>query len=213
MAAPSYPLALPITIPGSSEPSFVNSSFSLKRNTSVAESPFTGNQQVQQFSYALWTASLTCPPMTRTLAGEWTAFFTKLRGREGTFLLGDPDAKAPIGNVSGTVTIDGAHSVGDIDISISCTTTSITDAFKAGDYIQIGTGANSKLHLVVSDASISAGSGTVTIEPPLKSNLINGTTVTYNSPKGVFRMDSADQGWSSNNVSLYGISFSCTEAL
>lgn len=213
MPSPSYPLTLPITIAGASDASFIDSMMSLKRATSVSESPFTGSQQIQQYQYALWTANLTCPPMRKDLAQAWTAFFLKLRGREGTFLLGDPDAKKPLGNITGTVTADGAASINDIDISISCTTSDITDAFKAGDYVQFGSGSSAKLHMVVEDADISSGSGTITVEPPLKAAISDGDSIIYNNAQGVFRLDQAEQPWSANQVSLYGITFSCTEAL
>ena len=68
--------------------------------------------------------------------------------------------------------------------------------------------------MVTADAnSNSSGVVTVTIEPSIKAVVGTGQQITYNSPKGLFRMESNDLGWSTNNVSVYGISFSCIEAL
>ena len=54
---------------------------------------------------------------------------------------------------------------------------------------------------------------TAKIEPAVKATVGTGQQITYNSPKGLFRMDTDDLGWQTNEVSVYGISFSCTEAL
>ena len=61
----------------------------------------------------------------------------------------------------------------------------------------------------------SNGSGvvTVTMEPSIKAILGTGQQIVYNSPKGLFRMDTNDLGWDANVASTYGLSFSCTEAL
>jgi hypothetical protein len=57
------------------------------------------------------------------------------------------------------------------------------------------------------------GNGAVTIQPPLKSAITTSTTVTMTNAKGVFRMDSNDLTWSANEISVYGITFSCTEVV
>ena len=48
--------------------------------------------------------------------------------------------------------------------------------------------------------------------PKIKSAATSGSTVTYNSPQGLFRMDSNELMWDTKAVSVYGISFSCTES-
>ena len=63
--------------------------------------------------------------------------------------------------------------------------------------------------MVVADQS---GGSTIQVEPKLKTAVTNGSTVTYDSPKGLFRMDSNELMWDTNAVSVYGISFSCSEA-
>jgi hypothetical protein len=85
----------------------------------------------------------------------------------------------------------------------------MTGTFKAGDYIQLGSGANSKLHQVLQDQS---GNGTLEIWPSLRANY-SSATVEFNSPKGVFRLSTNVTSWSINNASMYGISFDAVEAL
>ena len=200
----SYPLTMPST------PAFVSQQWSTIRGTGMSESPFTGGQQTVEFAYAKWKAVLTLPPMRRPQASAWTAFFAKLHGRRGTFLLGDQDAKVPqinkitAGTITGSVTLSSNADIGDTVLNISGTT-----AFKAGDYIQLGSSSSARLYIVVEDQG---GGSTIQVEPKLKTAASSGATVTYSSPQGLFRMDSNELMWDTNAVSVYGISFSCTEA-
>lgn len=208
MAAPTYPLTLPTA------PAFSKARWTLKRATAMSESPFTGQQQVFDYGYALWTATLTLPPMMREQAANWEAFMMKLHGRKGTFLLGDPDAKTIQGGANTSATLNGAISVGDFTISINTNNANMTNLFKAGDYIQIGTAGAAKLYMIVDNAtSNSSGIASVNIEPAIKVAASDAAAVDYTAAQGVFRMDSADLGWDTNEVSRYGITFSCTEAL
>jgi hypothetical protein len=206
---PTYPLTMPST------PAFKNSEFALSRKVSVAESQFTGAQQVYEYDYALWGGTVTLPPMKRAQAAEWVAFLLKLHGRKGTFYLGDPDSKEPRGDATGIITINGAHSAGATTISVDTSQNSTADLFKVGDYIQIGTGLSSKLHMVVDDSADSDSSGVVSlnIEPQLKAALSGGETVTVSEPVGVMRLATNEARWSADHVSKYGISFAFQEAL
>lgn len=209
MPAPSYPLTMPVST------GIVASRFALRRAVAVAQSPFTGQQQSYEWSMALWTAEIKLPPMKREYASEWLSFFMKLHGRRGTFLLGDPDAKNPRGAISlaATPTLNASVAIGDYDVSIAGVGNSI-GAFKAGDYIQIGSSATAKLYMITADAT-SNGSGvvSVSVEPTIKATASSGAAVTFISPKGVFRMDANELGWDADHVSKYGIAFSATEAL
>lgn len=209
MPAPTYPLSLPAT------PAPVSSRFALRRAVALAESPFTGQQQTYEWPLALWTAEIKLPPMKRSTAAEWQAFFMKLHGRRGTFLLGDPDSKNPRGaiSLSATPTLNSSVAIGDYDVSIAGVGNSIV-AFKAGDYIQIGSASTAKLYMITADAT-SNGSGvvSVSVEPTIKATASGGAAVTFISPKGVFRMNTNELGWDADHVSKYGITFSATEAL
>jgi len=209
MATYSYPLSMPTNV------GFTQSQWRLKRAVAVTQSPFSGQQSVYEYSMALWQATLTLPPMKREYASEWQSFFLKLHGRRGTFLLGDPDAKSIRGDGpdSGTVTLSSAAAIGDDSVDISITAADSTVAFKAGDYIQLETGADAKLYMVVNDATVTSNAATLDIEPYLIDAVSSGATVDYTEPKGVFRMDANELGWDADQISRYGITFSCTEAL
>ena len=193
-----------------SSPSFTNSEWGIRRNAVVSESPFTGAQQVISYDKAQWYCSVTLPPMKRSQASAWHAFFLKLRGRENTFLLGDPDATKPTGSTSdhpSSVVTSSSGSIGDTSLSL---TIGSGKKLNTGTYLQIGTATSAKLYMVVDD---NTGNGSVTIEPKLKAAVSNSEALIFNDARGVFRMDSNDLTWSANQISTYGISFSCSEAL
>lgn len=191
----TYPLSTPTTIG--------IESIELRAVNAVAtsQSPFTYKQQTIVHGGQRWEASVTIPSIRRDLAAGWKAMLVGLKGPQGTFLLGDPDYATPQGTVSscvltGTVGGDSAAVV-------------MTGTLKAGDYIQLGSGSSAKLHQVLLDQS---GNGTLEIWPSLRSTYIS-SAVTFDSPKGVFRLSTNVTSWSINNASTYGISFEAVEAV
>ena len=208
MAAPTYPLTVP------SSPYYQKSTWALQRKTAISVSPFSGAQQIYEYDYALWSATLTLPPMLRSDAANWQAFILKLHGRKGTFLLGDPDARTPRGTISGAVTLGASIGVGNFTISISTSQNNLVNAFRAGDYIQLGSGGTSKLHMIVDDVTTDgSGDADINIEPSIKTALTSGGTVTYTNAKGLFRMESPIIDWDADEVRKYGISFDAMEAM
>lgn len=191
----SYPLATPTTIGIESiELRAVNA-------VAVSQSPFTYKQQVISHGGQKWEASVNIPSVHRDKAAQWKAMLVGLKGQTGTFLLGDPDYATPQGTVSSCVL---SGNVGDETASVV-----MTGTLKAGDYIQLGSGSSAKLHQVLLDQS---GDGTIQIWPSLRSTY-SSATVTFNSPKGVFRLATNMTSWSINNASIYGISFEAVEAV
>ena len=208
MTAPSYPLILP-----TSPSNFVTSEWSIKRTVAVATSPFTYGSQSADFGGSQWATTVKLPPMKREDAVAWQVFFMQLHGRMGTFKLGDPDSKTIRGGLNSTINVNGAFAVGAYSIGIENATAS-TVIFKAGDYIQFGSGATQKLHMITANCT-SNGSGiaTVEIEPPLKTALVNDSSISYTNTQAIMRMDSNELTWNADKVSLYGIAFSCSEAI
>ena len=191
----SYPLATPTTIGIESiELRAVNA-------VAVSQSPFTFKQQVISHGGQKWEASVNIPSVHRDKAAQWKAMLVGLKGQTGTFLLGDPDYATPQGTVSSCV---ASGSAGDDAVSVV-----MTGTLKAGDYIQLGSGASSKLHQVLLDQD---GDGSLEIWPSLRTNYSNQSVV-FNAPKGVFRLATNMTSWSINNASIYGISFEAVEAV
>jgi hypothetical protein len=208
MAEPTFPLVMP------NSPNFVRSEWGIARAVAQSQSPFTYSTQVHKFTGSKWYSTVTLPPMKRSQANEWLAFFMQLNGQFGTFTMGDPDAKAVQGTISNTVAVNADFAVGAYDVTIDGADASESQLFKKGDYVQFNSGATSKLHMIIADvASNGSGEATLTIEPSLSSALANNATVTYASPKCVMRMTNNELTWSANHISLYGVSFSCEEVL
>lgn len=191
----SYPLSTPTTIGIESiELRAVNA-------VAVSQSPFTYKQQIVSHGGQRWEASVSIPSVHRDKAAEWKALLVGLKGQTGTFLLGDPDYATPQGTVS-SCTLTG--SAGDETVTVV-----MTGTLKAGDYIQLGSGSSSRLHQVLLDQN---GDGSLEIWPALRSDY-TGASVTFNSPKGVFRLSQNVTTWSINNASTYGISFEAVEVI
>jgi len=203
---PSYPLTLP-TVTG-----ITTQNWGLERVVAVTESPFTNQEQVYEHEGAQWRATFTLPPMKKESAAVWLAFLMSLRGRRGTFKIGDQDRKTIQGVATGTILVNGDAQTGNA-INLDGFANSTNNVFKAGDYIQI----NSYLYMVSADVNSNAsGEATVYVEPSLRTGIeaINDdTTVVYSNTTTVMRLDSNELNWDTNNVSVYGISFACSEAL
>ena len=191
----TYPLATPTTIG--------IESIELRAVNAVAtsQSPFTYKQQIVAHGGQKWEASVNIPSVRRDLAAGWKAMLVGLKGPSGTFLLGDPDYATPRGDVS-SCAVTGA--AGDESVTVV-----MTGTLKAGDYIQLGSGASAKLHQVIIDQT---GDGTLEIWPALRSAYTSEAAVT-SSPKGVFRLAQNISSWSIDNSSVYGISFEAVEAI
>ena len=202
---PDYPINIPEGV------GFSKAKWGMRRSVVISESPFTGKQQTYEYPYALWAATLTVPPMNRVLAGKWIAFITKLHGRRGTFLLGNPD-HSPKGSARGEHELATSIEFGDNTIDIRTNFPNAQNTYRAGDFIQIGGGAAAKLYMITDDANTGIdGVVSVNIEPSVKAAVSAGAEVEYINPRGVFRMDKNDLQWDSDRNRNYSITFGCTE--
>jgi hypothetical protein len=205
-----YPLTLP------SAPGFSSFAMRIRRVAAVTASPFTGQQQVILHPGAWWEAEATVPSIgDATNARLWSAFLASLRGRSGTFLMGDPSRAVPRGAAGAGATLAVVSATaGASSVALSGFTASQANALRAGDHLQIGTGAASRLHMVVMDASADgAGQLTAMIEPPLRAAHAAATAVTLNAPRGVWRLAANDLGWASEPGRFPSITLACVEAL
>lgn len=178
----SYPITLP-TAQG-----FRRVTIAPRSAVAIYASPFTGQQQVYQHPGQFLTASIELPPMDRSSAAGFVAAMLSLQGLTGTFLFGDPAWTSPRGVGTGTPLVNGGSQTGQ-DLITDGWTTSQTGIVKAGDWLQIGSGATQQLCMVLADAN-SNGSGVATISlfPRIRTAFADNTAITVNNPKGVWRM-------------------------
>ena len=107
-------------------------------------------------------------------------------------------------------------------LNLLASTNSATGTIKKGDYLQIQSSASStskpaQLVMVTEDATLTTDSGKdfygVQIQPKLRSDLATGYYVVFTNPKGTFRLTTNEVNWNADNISNYGISFSCIEVI
>ena len=184
--------------------------------TSMSESPFTFGQQVVRHAGERWSATISLPQMRRSEAEYWNAFLLRLKGKFGTFLLGDPIAATPRGSAStasGTPVVKGGNQTGN-NLIIDGLPADASGYLLAGDYIQLGSGSTSRLYKVLEDVDTNAtGEATLNLWPDLRSSPLDNSSVVVSNAKGVFRLASNETAWSVNGASIYGISFAAMEAL
>jgi hypothetical protein len=206
----SYPLTLP-TVSG-----IRSISLRVRNVVGISQSPFTLKQQVISHSGQQWEADISLPPMTRDEGEDWVSFLVKLKGQQGTFLLGDPSGATPRGSAAttaGTPVVNGAGQTGS-SLTVDGLPVSVSGYLKAGDYIQLGTASSSTLHKVLNDVTTSAsGEASFDIYPSIRTAPADGSSVTVSNAKGVFRLSSNETSWSISEVELFGISFSAVEAI
>jgi hypothetical protein len=191
----SYPVNTPTNI------GIANITLSAENAVALSQSPFTFQQQVVAHPGQRWAASISLPPMKRQDAEAWVAFLLSLYGQVGTFLLSDPNCPAPRGTATSATLTGTAGS--------TSPTITMTGTLLAGDYISLGSGSSARLHKVVQDRS---GDGTIEIWPALRS-AYTSATVDLTDAKGHFRLKDNITQWSINEISSYGITFDCVEAL
>ena len=206
----SYPLNTPTNI------GIANITLMAESAVAISQSPFTFQQQVVAHPGQRWAASISLPPMKRQDAEYWVAFLLSLKGQVGTFLLGDPncfDAQGSASSVAGTPRVKGAGQSGDT-LNIDGLPLSATGYLLPGDYIQLGSGGSATLYKVLTQVN-SNGSGEATLDiwPNLRTSPSDNSLVVVSSTKGRFRLKDNVTQWNINEISTYGITFDCMEAL
>jgi len=203
----TYPLTLP------SHTGIRNITLRAVNTVGMSMSPFTYQQQAVAHAGQRWEVDVTLPAMNRADAEQWVAFLVSLRGRFGTFTLGDPVGASPRGSAGGTPLVNGASQTGGT-LNIDGCTASQTGWLKAGDYIQLGTAGSATLHKVLADAD-SNGSGEVALDiwPYIRTAPSDNATVVVTNTVGRFRLADNEQNWSIRETALYGITFGGVEAI
>jgi len=193
------------TLPTSPEFKSVGFTSEQKTITSTTDSGKMFSTQIdgQRFSF---TASY--PTMTRETFSPVLAFIMKQRSQQNTFQVSLPDLKNAKGNVSGTVLVDGAHTAGDTTITVDA----MTGTLKAGDFVKFAN--HTKVYMVVADVTADGSNdATLTIEPPLRSNLANNEAVTYDGVQFTVRLSNDVQQFKTSVIDQYTFELDFIEAL
>lgn len=199
----SYPLTMPLS------PAPRESRIRLVRAQSSSQSPFTFDKSIYSYSGQRWEVELDFPPMTLTTAQEWISFFLELQGQEGTFYFSDPDGGYR-GSPVGTPTIKSVNANKRQLVSQGWTPSS-NNVLKAGDWFQVG----SELKRCIADVdSDGAGEATIYFQSRVRDTaLTNGSPITVNGAKGIFRLAAPDFEYNSDSLKLHGFSLIAVEAI
>lgn len=199
----SYPITLPAT------PSIRVARWGLRSNTTVYVSALSRVQQVVSRPGQVWVCSIELPTIGSVAdAAEWRASLLSLRGRQGTFYLGDPIYNNnPRGTAGGTPLVNGASQAGN---------TLVTDGWSAaatflkGDYFTLG----NNLHMLTENVTATGGgAATLTFEPTLRISPANNAALDISTPKAAFRLTSDESFWDENPGPFWGMTFDAVEAL
>lgn len=175
----------------------------------VVASPFTLQQQTQEWPGQIYKVQIELPVMDRDEAEEWIGFLLSLNGPAGLFYLGPSNGQEPRGEGDGEPVIDGADQSGRL-VTTRGWTSDVSEQLKSGDWLSIG----NHLYKVTSKADSDAdGKATLAIWPALRSSPADGDPVTVHDPVGVFRLASTEASWSIDDALMYGITFDAVEAL
>jgi len=192
------------TYPTTPEFASVNFSSEQKTLTSTTDSGkmFTTQVDGQRFKF-----SASYPPMSRSEFSPVYAFIMKQRSQKETFQIALPDLKNAKGNVSGTILVNGSHTAGDTTITVDA----MTGTLKAGDLVKF---AHSKVYMVVEDATADGSNeATLTIEPPLREDLADNSSVTYDGVEFTVRLTNDIQEFNTSDLDLYRFEVDFIEAL
>ena len=196
----SYPLTLP------NQTSIRSIDITALNAVAYSRSPFTFAGQAQTYSGQMWQADISLKPMRRADAEEWVAWLISLRGQHGTFLLSDPVSNSIRGTAT-AATISG--SAGDQTVTATITSGS---TLLAGDFIQLGTGADATLHKVLEDYTGTGSGANLEIWPALRKDR-SSVSADLTSASGLFRLASNETTYSVSQLAIYGISFGAIEAV
>jgi hypothetical protein len=183
--------------------------FTAMDTVAVSISPFTGQQQVQDWQASWLEASVSMPALRHAQAQEWIAFLMSLRGQAKVFQLGDPLALSPRGSGLGTPLVDGAGQTGYL-LSTKGWIANAVSVLLPGDWIQIGYRIYRTLAIATAD---SAGKLVLSIWPQLRESPADGDIITLNNTKGLWRLAANARKWSVSGSRTYGMQFDIREAL
>jgi len=147
--------------------------------STIISKSISGKKLSRTIDSQRWAFTISIITSTRATAyGELMAFIVKQRSGKENFTIIPPEIEDARGNESGTLLVNGSHSVGDTTIAIDGFAGDGAGRLKAGDFLKF---AHDKVYMVVSDVTSSSNAATVTIEPPLTTALANDSSVTYDN--------------------------------
>jgi hypothetical protein len=182
-----------------------------EQNTIVSVTT-SGRVQTRQIDGQKFTITLDYAPMTRSNFAPIKAFLMKQRSRLNTFTVIPPVVSNAQGVATGTISVDGAISSGATTCTIDGMTISTNGILKAGDYFRFS--GQEKVYMAVEDLDADGtGSGTLTFEPPLRSDVANNVALVYDNVDFTVRLKNDIQEYNIVTNDLYKYQIDLIEQL
>jgi hypothetical protein len=156
----------------------------------VVRSPFTGQDQSQDWGGRWWAYDVQLGPWRDPASKRATAaFFSALVATSGRFLFADPTAKFTGGYAAlGTPLISGGFQAGRTLVTDGWTPFAV---LKAGMCISFASGTDTRFHMLAADVVVSGGGvASLTISPGLREAPADNTPIEYMAPKVQLRVSS-----------------------
>ena len=203
----SYPLTLP------APSSIMRVDFGMESLAGETESPYSFVPQTFVWNADRWSVTVAWAPMARTDADDVEGFAGAMRGREGSVLIGDGSRAAVLGTWLGQSPLVNGASQSGYTLAIDGLTPTTTTGAK-GDYFQLGSGSNSRLHrLTVGFTANGSGQATLDIWPSLRGSPADNAALTLASAKGLFKLNTNIRRWTIQDALDSGISMEFIEDL
>lgn len=195
----AFPVFMPI---GGDDRTLIQSyNLSLVSKVGISESPFSFQQQVQDYGADRWEGTITTRPLYGEDARNMRGFLNSIQGRRGTFQFAIPQ------NLSSDYELNSAFSTQDhIHIRPKTGVTPAHDLTR-GTYFSLGSSGNRRLFMMSEDYS---GSTATEHSIAPRSNYISYSTgedlVTIN-PIGTFRLTSNETSFGVDVTEGHKITF------
>ena len=148
--------------------------------TTIVSTTTSGRRQARQIDGQKFKLTARFPIMTRAEFAPIKAFIMKQRSQLNTFTFIPPTIANALGVASTILNVNGALTAGTTTANIDNMTVSTNGILKAGDYFRF-TGQE-KVYMAVEDLdSDGYGEGTLTFEPPLRSNVADNAILIYDN--------------------------------
>jgi hypothetical protein len=163
----------------------------------AARSPFSQQQQLQNWQAAILRASLSYQPMTPSQAIPWIVFLMNTQGISSVFQFGDPLLTGPQNPSASAGHVSGGGQTG---YALDTTASGLTP----GDWIQIGY----RLYRVMT-----VSGGNLGIWPNIRESPADGSAISITNTSGLFRLTKSARRYTVNKAKIHGITFEIEEAL
>ena len=172
----------------------------------------SGRKQARQIDGQRFAITLQFPAMTRAEFAPIKAFIMKQRSQLNNFTVIPPIVSDAQGVASTVISTDASVSAGATTCTVDGMTVSTNGILKAGDYFRF-TGQE-KVYMAVEDLNADgSGEGTLTFEPPLRSDVTDDTILIYDNVDFTVSLTANTQEYNIGTTNLYAYELDVIEVL